>query len=338
MHLWRRIRGSKLAAGSKGFSSIAGAIFMVFIIGVLASSYFLWTLSQNTIYNAATRERNQLDVDRMSESAQVMSTAYMVNVANIVRVLALVKDVGPYPIQFTTIWVRVSNSTPTPWANYNYSQLSNALVAAGAVFSLDVNVPVSGIAVNSSKSYNFSSWLITTRGNSVPLIESTVGSNITISQTAQGIGSVAFDFDKFWHYEFGVWQPAQGTPLPLLSPLNYTVDSSKYTLYHTVLTDYDLLGYDIVLNGNSSIYIIGQHSGTVKYATWNLVNVTNNKIYPTSPVMYTLPYGVPTELYFGGSISSIDADNVYPLNILLFGTKGPKDYGQNIPFVSIWLK
>jgi len=67
------------------------------------------------------------------------------------------------------------------------------------------------------------------------------------------------------------------------------------------------------------------------------VNVTNNKIYPTSGVRYNLSYGVLTELYFSGAISSIDYNNAYPLNILLCGTKGNNDYGQNIPFVSIYL-
>lgn len=104
-----------------------------------------------------------------------------------------------------------------------------------------------------------------------------------------------------------------------------------------MLTDLDPLGENIVLNGNSSIYIIGQHASTVKYATWDLVNVTDHKIYPNSGVQYNLQFGVPTELYFSNTISSIDTGYLYPLNILLSGMKGNNDYGQNIPFVSIFL-
>ena len=332
VHLPHRMRSSR-SRGTRGFSSIVGAIFMVLIMWVLASSYFVYTLSQNTTYNSAVGQMNQLDVNRMSESVNVLSTAYSVNANGNVTVAAQIQNTGPFSIQFMTVWIYVSNST---WTNYKFSNLTNASVQGGSIFTLNVNLDVSG--VNSNASYTFASWLITTRGNVVALLQRTMTNNVIVAQVSQGIGSIAFDFEQFWHYEFSVWQPAQGTALPSPSPLNYTVDSSKYTLYHVVLTDFDLLGYNIILNGNSSIYIIGQHSGTVKYATWNLVNVTGNKIYPTSPVQYFLPHGVPTELYFGGSISGVDQNNVYPLNILLFGTKGPKDYGQNIPFVSIWLK
>jgi len=333
VHLPHRMRSSR-SRGTRGFSSIVGAIFMVLIMWVLASSYFVYTLSQNTTYNSAVGQMNQLDVNRMSESARVLNTTYTPYANGNVTVFANITNIGASSIQFITVWLYVSNAT---WTNYNFSKLSNANVQGGNLFTLNVNLTISDM--NPYATYSFASWLITGRGNVVPLQQIIVSPNNTIvAQVSQGIGSVAFDFERFCHYEYGVSQPAQGTALPSPSPLNYTVDSSKYTLYHVVLTDFDLLGYSIILNGNSSIYIIGQHSGTVKYATWNLVNVTGNKIYPTSPAQYSLLYGVPTELYFGGSISGVDQDNVYPLNILLFGTKGPKDYGQNIPFVSIWLK
>jgi hypothetical protein len=70
----------------------------------------------------------------------------------------------------------------------------------------------------------------------------------------------------FWHYEFS-GTPAQGTSLPSRSPKNYITSEGKYTVYHVMLTDLGPFGKNIVLNGNSSINIIGQHSGTVKYAT-----------------------------------------------------------------------
>ena len=171
----------------------------------------------------------------------------------------------------------------------------------------------------------------------MPLQKSTISNNnIIVAQTAQGIGSISFSFEQFWHYEFS-GTPAQGTPLPSASPQNYTISEGTYTVYNVVLTDLDPLGENIVLNGNSSIYIIGQHAGTVKYATWDLVNVTNHKIYPNSSVQYNLQFGVPTELYFSNTISSIDTGHLYPLNILLSGMKGNNDYGQNVPFVSIYL-
>lgn len=332
MRLSLRISGFKVRGRSRGFSSIVGGIFMVLMAFVIASSYFLWTLSQNTIYFAAVRDKNQFEADRLSENMKVNTTSYAVNTNGSVTVLATLQNTGASSIQLKTVWVYVSNST---WTNYNFSALSNTNVQSGTNFTLSAVLSVSG--VNATASYNFASWLITARGNVVTLQQTTLTNNVIVSQVAQGIGSIAFNFEQFWHYDFS-GTPAQGTTLPSASRMNYTISESNYTVYHVALTDLDPLGQNIVLNGNSSIYIIGQHSETVKYATWNLVNVTNNKIYPSSGVQYNLLYGVPSELYFSGAIgSSIDPNNPYPLNILLCGTKGNNDYGQNIPFVSIYL-
>jgi hypothetical protein len=105
-----------------------------------------------------------------------------------------------------------------------------------------------------------------------------------------------------------------------------------------VVTNLDPLGKDIVLDGNSSIYIICAQKGTVKYGTWGLVNVTANKIYPSSNAQYCLKYLNTIEIYFAGKLTqNPDLNTAYPLNVLLLGRKGNNDYGQNIPFVSIYL-
>ena len=50
-----------------------------------------------------------------------------------------------------------------------------------------------------------------------------------------------------------------------------------------------------------------------------------------------LEYGVPTLVYFGPSAASQLAGNPAACNILLYGTIGAEDYGQNIPFISVFL-
>ena len=42
----------------RGMSSVVGAMFMILIIGVIASGYFMFTLAQNTTYNDAMRSNN----------------------------------------------------------------------------------------------------------------------------------------------------------------------------------------------------------------------------------------------------------------------------------------
>ena len=322
--------------GKRGFSSVVGSVFMVLIMSVLASCYFVYTLSQNTAYNTAVGQKNQLDQSVRAENLQCLNTTYTAYPDTNVNVKANITNIGSTSVQFITIWICVTNSTP--WTGYNFIKLTNANVQPGNVYSLNngqgINLTVSGL--KSTYHYTYASWLVTSKGNTAVLQTLSMTNNVIVAQVAQGIGSIAFNFDKFWHYEFSNI-PAQGTALPSASPKNYTISESKYTVYHVTASNFDPGGQDIILDGNSSIYIIGQHSGTVKYGTWNLVNVTNNKIYPSSNAEASLSFLAPIDLYFAGTISNIDTGYAYPLNILFCGTKDSGDFGQNIPFVSIYL-
>lgn len=327
------MRNSNPGKGKRGFSSIVGSVFMVLIMSVLASGYFVYTLSQNTAYNTAVSQRNQLDQSVRSENLKCLTTKYTTFSNTSVNINASIQNVGSISVNFITLWLCASNNT---WTGYNFKTLTSMTVQPGNVSSLYVNLAIEEL--NSNITYSYSSWLVTSNGNTVALQTQTITNNVIVAQVAQGIGSIAFNFDKFWHYEFSN-TPADGTALSSISPKNYTIPGSKYLVFHVTVSDMDPGGQDINLNGNSSIYIIGQHSGTVKYATWNLVNVTNNKIYPSSTASASLAFAQPVDLYFSGQISGaqIDANNAYPLNIMFCGTKGSNDFGQNIPFVSIYL-
>jgi hypothetical protein len=322
---------------------------MVFIIGVLASSYFLWTLSQNTIYNEAIRERNQLDVDRLSESAKVWSTAYNVPAIDAVNVSARIQNIGPSPIGFTTIWIRVSNST---WNNYNFSTLSNANVAGGLNFSINLNIRVAGVTVNSSASYTFASWLITAKGNTVALQQTTVSSNIIISQTTMGIGALMMDFKNFTYYNV-----TGSSPNYYLSPYpdgvsGYYVQNARTNkiAFRVILTDLDQDGRDINLTQGSVLFIVYPSSGGNYLGDrWYMVRVneTNGQIYGTIGTV-TLKINQPTSVYFASSsqgtvtpdtssLQPSQVPNIGAVNLALVGQIGSDAFGQNIPFVSIKL-
>ena len=162
--LWHRTRRNRLAAGRKGFSSIVGAIFMVLIVWILASSYFIYTLSQNTVYNDAIREKNLLESNVLSENVQVANTTYVVNGNDKVNVSTSITNIGSLSVQFTTLWAYASNATYT---GYNFTQLSNVNVQGGAIIPLSVNMTIQGLRQGSA--YSFASWLITGRGNVVPV-------------------------------------------------------------------------------------------------------------------------------------------------------------------------
>ena len=157
---------------------------MVLIATTLFSSYFVWTLSQNTVYNDAIRQINQVDSNHLSESVTVQNTTYNVGSGNLVSVAAQVQNQGSLSIQFVTLWVRISNGA---WSSYNFTSPLNMSVPAGAPYQFNVSICVPGAIAG--QGYSFASWLITARGNVVALLQArTFTNNIVVAQTAQGIG------------------------------------------------------------------------------------------------------------------------------------------------------
>jgi hypothetical protein len=138
---------------------------MVLIVWILASGYFMYTLSQNTVYNEAIREKNLLESNALSENVQATNTTYVVNGNDKVNVSTSITNAGPLSAQFITLWAYASNLTYT---GYNSTQLlPNVNVQGGATIPLSVNVTIQGLRQGSA--YNFASWLITGRGNVVPV-------------------------------------------------------------------------------------------------------------------------------------------------------------------------
>ena len=317
----------KLIANTKGFSSVIGTTFMVLVMLVLATSIFLWTLSQNTEYFKSVKEENQLEVDRLNERLTAENVNY--TGSGVISVEVDVRNECPLFVNLTTLWMFDVNI-----GKYGVNDTLNICLKPGEKLSLRGSRAIKTEINGSDASHIFNSWFVTARGNTVPITKT---AGIIMAQVSEGIGSISFDFEQFWHYDFST-QPADGTPLPSKSSNNYTISANNYTVFHVVVTNLDPLGKDIVLNGNSSIYIICAQKGTVKYGTWGLVNVTANKIYPSSNAQYCLKYLNTIEIYFAGKLTqNPDLNTAYPLNVLLLGRKGNNDYGQNIPFVSIYL-
>jgi hypothetical protein len=322
--------------GKRGFSSIVGAVFMVLIMMVLASSYFVYTLSQNTAYNAAVGQKNQLDQSVRSEYLECLTTTYTTFNATKVNVYARIQNVGSTAVQFITVWISISNSTP--WTAYNFGNLINANVQPGSIYSLNINLTVLGLVSgpNSTYNYNYGSWLVTSKGNTVALQQQIVSSNVIISaQVAQGIGSISMDFKQFRYHDFGSGNVANGTILP--SPKSsFTIPNNNNTILALQLTNYDNTTQDITLNSNSYVWVITPQAGTVKPAAWPIANVTGGR-YIDSFSTQTLQYGKSTIVYFGPSAPSFAQSSlptVVPVFILLFGKMGTSDFGQNIPFIS----
>jgi len=309
----------KLIVNAKGFSSVIGTTFMVLVMLILASSVFLWTLSQNTEYFQTVKEKNQLEVDRLNERLSAENVTYTGSGGKI-SIEIDVRNACPLFVNLTTLWVFDANV-----GNYGINDTLNIGLKPGETLSLRGSKAINVIINGSDASHIFNSWFITARGNAIPLKE-----NIIVAQVAQGIGSIAMDLKQFRYYI--VQNNNDGTDIgtPYYS---FTLDGNKYTLLCVTLVNLDPSHQTINLTKYSYIWAVTPFAETLKSDTWAIRKVVNNKL--ASFDFQILEYGKPTTVYFGATQASRSQGNVVPLFILLFGKIGNADYGQNIPFIAI---
>lgn len=321
----------RLIADSKGFSSVIGTTFMVLVMMFLGTSVFLWTLSQNTFYNEAVREKNQLEVDRLNEIAKAFDGKYTVSDGGTVQVNAELQNTGPLSVQFTTIWVYAVNNT---WNNYNYSTLSNINLGPGDSSTITTNVTIIG----SSSSNSFSSWLITERGNVVPVAPAAEEQSIQWANLAEGIGSLAFNFSSFRYYGFVA--DDQLADYPDGNP-TFKVPHGATIAFGFELTNYNPLKESITFDEHSQMWSYFPASpGQTNGPLWYVANV--NPDGTIEPVYSEITLGYEeTKLFVfanqGGKWDNQQKNTLGAINLLMYGRFGSgMEYAQNIPFVAIF--
>jgi hypothetical protein len=322
------LRGNlrKFKADFKGFSSVIGTIFMVLIVLVLISNVFLWVLSQNTEYFRAMRERNQLELDRLNERLTAENATYTGS-EGVIFIEVDVRNECPLFVNLTSLWVFDVNVRKS-----GVNDALNICLKPGEKLSLRgskaIKVEISG----SNPSHIFNSWFITSRGNVIPLKE-----NIIVAQVAEGIGSIAMDIKQFKYYIPPNDKDGTDIGTPYYS---FTLPSDEYTLLCVTLINLDPSHQPINLTKDCYIWGFSTWNPTqVTYCNWYIRKVVNNKLQKFD--FQILEYGKPTEVYFGATKASEPPykvrSGIMPLFILLFGKIGDADYGQNIPFIAVYM-
>ncbi len=374
----RILHNKKLRLNRRGFSSIVGAIFALIAIASLTTAMFVWSLNTNTSYNNALRVSNQADLDRTNEQALANVSATPFNSYKAVSVNGTLENVGSLVVTLNTLWVV---DTTSGKFNSSTSPLNLTLKPGNTTI---LNGPTAiTIPLTTNASDNLICWFVSTRGNVISqrsLVLATVGNatinnlyqtvnnvtttgnftvngnttvynigggSTTYSNVSQGIGLIAFDFKGFSHIDLGS-QPSTNNYLLSNFIKTYTLSQSHFIVMHVTLTNFDPQEQLMYINPGSAIYYVGSHSGTTKYNSWGLLNVTgssstgwylNDATQNPYPASYVLPYGVPVDIFFGGvgnTGGGVDP-NVYPLNIMVYGKLGTNDYGQNVPFVAAYI-
>ena len=170
-----------------------------------------------------------------------------------------------------------------------------------------------------------------------------ITNKIIVAQLAQGIGSIALDFAEFRFFTYATSTklanypdgnksfnvPGQGTPIA----------------FGATLTNLDPREKTITLNQHSNIWLVfpGAPGQIVQFF---IVSVASDGTITPSYSPITIGFGETKLIVFASSSSSSFAPssisasltpNPGAVNLLLLGTIGPRDYGQNIPFVSVYV-
>jgi hypothetical protein len=192
-------------------------------------------------------------------------------------------------------------------------------------------------------------WLVTARGNRVPLELKKVES-ITVAEVAAGIGAISMNFTNFYYYnvsENGGSYVLENYPNGASGyAVNQPSSKDDGVAFQISITNYDLESRPITLYSSSLLWTL--FPNTVQQprgAMWSIVNVDNNGIIANNFTPITLAPNTPTLLYFaseqdvsgGFSPSSSNYGGLAPVNLALFGQIAGSPYGQNLPFVSIYI-
>ncbi|MGB9778567.1 MAG: hypothetical protein ACPLW8_04095, partial [Candidatus Bathyarchaeales archaeon] len=312
--------------------------FMVLIMLLLSTSVFLWSLSKNTEYNQAVKDKNQLEVDRLNEKVTASNVNYTIS-NNLVSVSVELKNNGPLLVQIATLWVYDATVK-----SYGFNNTLNITLKPGDDIFLSGNSAIKVKVNNANAADMFDAWFITGRGNVVPI----ENKRLIVAQVSAGIGAIAMDFATFKYYNV---TKVGGTYVlnnyPYGASGYYIIQNSVGIAFSVTLTNFDLLGRNITLSSHSVFWTLFPVSPQQpRGSAWYIINVYANGTISNTFTSVILPYGIPTSVYFASAQdlsgnSFVPCLSSYtgtaPVNLALIGQIGDSPYGQNIPFASVYI-
>ncbi|UCE44257.1 MAG: hypothetical protein JSV57_01865 [Candidatus Bathyarchaeota archaeon] len=317
--LWYSLWYKKIWRGrSRGLSTVIGTVFLTLVIFAISTNVFIWTLSRNADYTQAVREENQQNVDRQGENVIAYNANYTVS-EDKVRIKVTLKNAGSMAVHIINLWI-----FDTDHENQRYANKScDYGLSPGQVLYLRDELSPTVIIPGANASHRFVSWFVTARGNTVPVADS---EDVIVAEIAQGIGSISMDFPTFRYYEVIGYTlgPAQ---------YSFNLPAKRETIIGVVLTNLDPRRQDIIISKYSCFWLSVPPKNAMAY--WSIVKVEGEKFLPLD--FQRLEYGSPTLVHFGPAKAEALAGHQAAANILLYGTIGDEDYGQNIPFISLYL-
>jgi len=304
------------------------------IIFMVSTNVLLWTFSQNAIYTQAVKDENQKFADKLNENVIASNGNYSVLSGGRVKVETRLTNAGSVAAQIINLWV-----FDTSIQTYNYTSL-NLNLNPGNVTDLTGSNAIVVTVYGADSTHDFISWFVTARGNTIPLEQE---QRVIIAELAQGIGSLSLDFYTFRYFTYETG-PTNKLKNYTEGNVGFNVPSGTDIAFGIVLTNLDPSKQTITLDLNSQVWVYfpkapGQNR------LWHVVNVAPDGTVTIPYSSITITYGETKLIVFatetpGGfkrvSIGT-NVEDLCALNLLLHGTIGTQDYGQNIPFVSLYI-
>jgi hypothetical protein len=310
---------------------------MVLVVMLMSTGVFLWTLAQNTEYNQAVKQINQLDIERLNEKVTASYVNYTVS-AGKVYVNVIVSNEGSLSAKIVTLWVVDTNAQ-----TYGFNNTLDIDLNPGETIDFREDTAIVVTVPSSSPSHTFSSWFVTARGNTIPLEGE---QNVIIAQLSQGIGSLALDFYTFRYFEYTSEYDLKNYPI---GNTNFTIPHNTPIAFGILLTNLDPSKETIILDMHSQVWLYCPEviGGTkAEPPVWYIVNVNENGTIQEPYSEISINYGEAKLIIFAsktpGTFSKIElthqdyANKLFAVNLMLHGKLGDIDYGQNIPFVSVY--
>ena len=315
---------------SKGISTVLGTVFLTLVIFAISTNVFIWTLSRNAEYTLAVKEENQKTADRLNEYVVAAGANYSVLGEEII-ITAKLTNSGSIAVQIIKLWVfdttQEKYTTESVDLSLNPGQSSD--------HTLDVTI------AGANASHEFVSWFVTSRGNTIPL---QTEQDIIVAQVSQGIGSLSLDFNVFRYFFYNDSVPQKLADYPT-GIMGFNIPRDPEIAFGITLRNLDPLHRVMILNEYSQAWLYFPKSPG-QSLTWHIMNVTPNGTIVTPYTPISLAFGESKMFIFAsedpGDFSKVNipaaARNLpCALNLLLLGTIGSQDYGQNIPFVSTYI-
>jgi hypothetical protein len=345
----------------KGTAEVIGSVLFIIILIFAFSNIYLW-------HDNATKTMNTLLSDKLNSQIELH---WLIDDDGEETSTLIVTNTGGISTSLSRLWI-VTTSGTHRYANLESTTGNSFNIAAGNTVTIVLNgitsqtnpIPASWTGSEATVSFNKADGETFTILTSLGNMASPKGLIKIVNYGGGGgggtapVGSVIVaDFQSFSYYPV-TGQQNPNYSIDLNNPLNgYSIQSAgKDVSFGVVLTNNDPNQRTINLNAYSQMFFINtKNPNNVGYLIFYLVNVdATGKISQNFPATaVNLPYNVPTRVYFASEKAIVSSQlfdpaslktsgqvdpGAYPLNLALLGKfDNTIDFGQNIPFVSIYI-